>query len=104
MYHSYVKHIQLSIIIKSDVLIVQNLFSHLDYGRSCTVKSPNGLVKLEYFPDCSCLAMELQGSLEQGYKADYPTDNGGIHPDYCQALHNLLSTYYEDVLGVKGTS
>ena len=29
----------------------------------------------------------------------------GIHPDYyCQDLHNLLSTYYEDVLGVKGAS
>ena len=48
--------------------------------------------------------MALQGSLEEGYKADYSTDDGCIHPDYCQALHNLLSTYYEDVLGVKGTS
>ena len=48
--------------------------------------------------------MALQDSLEEGYKADYPNDDGGIHPEYCQALHNLLSTYYQDVLGVKGAS
>ena len=68
------------------------------------MKSPNGLVKLGYFPDCSGLGMVLQESLEEGYKTDYPTDDGSIHPDYCQALHNLLSKYYEDVLGVKGAS
>ena len=48
--------------------------------------------------------MALQESLEEGYKVDYPTDNDGIHPDYCQALHSLLSMYYEDVLGVKEAS
>ena len=68
------------------------------------MKSPNGSVKLEYFPDGSCLGKALQESLEEGYKADYPNDDGGIHPEYCQALHNLLSTYYQDVLGVKGAS
>ena len=26
--------------------------------------------------------MLLQESLEEGYKADYPTDDGGIHPDF----------------------
>ena len=72
--------------------------------RSCSVKSPNGWVKLVYFPDGSCLGMALQDSLEEGYKADYPTDDGGIHPDFFQALFNLLSTCYEDVLGVKGAS
>ena len=53
----------------------------------------------------------LQESLEKGYKADYPanyptvpTNDGGIHPDYRQALHNLLSTYVEVGLGVKGES
>ena len=46
------------------------------------MKSPHGLVKLEYFPDGSCLGMALQESLEEGYKADYPTDDGGIHPDF----------------------
>ena len=48
--------------------------------------------------------MTLQEPIEEGYKADYPTDDGGIHPDYCQALRYLLSTYYENVLGVKGAS
>ena len=43
----------------------------------------------------------LQKSLEEGYKADYPTNDGSIHPDYCQALHNLLSTYYEGVLSIR---
>ena len=50
------------------------------------------------------LGIALQESLGEGYKADQPTDGGGIYPDYCQALHNLLSMYYEDVLGVKGAS
>ena len=68
------------------------------------MKSRNGSVKLAYFPGGSCLGMELQESLEEGYKADHPTDDGGIHLDYCQTLHNLLSTYYEDVLSVKGAS
>ena len=44
------------------------------------------------------VGMVPQESLEEGYKADYPridpTDDGCIHRDYCQALHNLLSTYY----------
>ena len=40
--------------------------------------------------------MVLQESVEEGYKADYPTDDGSIH--------NLLLTNYEDVLGVKGAS
>ena len=84
--------------------VMFQLFSHLDYGWSCLVKSPNGSVRLEFFPDVSCLGMELQKSSEEGYKTDYPTDKGCIHPDYCQALHNLLSMYYEDVLGVKGAS
>ena len=39
-------------------------------------------VKLEYFSDSSCFGMALQESLEEGYKADYPTDDGGIHPDF----------------------
>ena len=78
--------------------VMLRLFSPLEYGRSCY--SPNGSVKLEYFSDCSCLGIELQESLEEDYKADYPTSDGGTHTDYCQALHDLLSTYYEDVLGV----
>ena len=53
-------------------------------------ESPNGPVKLEYFPDGSYLSMEPQETLEGGYKADYPTDDGGILPDYCQALYKLL--------------
>ena len=77
--------------------VMFQLFSHLDYGRSCLLKSPNGSVKLEYFPDCSCLGMALQESIEEGCNAEYPTDDCSIHPDYCQALHNLpgpvLSTY-----------
>ena len=44
---------------------------------------------------------QVQESLEE---ADYSTDIGGIHPDYCPALHNLLSTFHEDVLVVKGAS
>ncbi len=64
------------------------------------------MVKLGYFPDCSCLGLALQESLEKGYKPDNPTraDDGGIHPDYRQALHNLLSKYVEVGLGVKGES
>ena len=50
------------------------------------------------------MVLPSQESFEEGYKADYPTDDSGIHPDYSQALHNLLSTSYEDVLGVKGAS
>ena len=41
--------------------VLFRLFSHLDCSQSCLVKSPNGLVKLEYFPDCSCLCMALRG-------------------------------------------
>ena len=35
---------------------------------------------------------ELQESLEEGYKAEYLSDNGAMHSDYCQASHNLLSS------------
>ena len=45
---------------------------------------------MDWSSDGSCLGMTLQEPIEEGYKADYPTDNGCIHPDYCQALHNLL--------------
>ena len=40
------------------------------------------LIKLEYFPDGSCLGMALQESLEEGYKADYSAADDGIHPDF----------------------
>ena len=44
------------------------LFSYEDYGRSCLVKSPDGSVKLEYFPDVSCLGMALQETLRGSKK------------------------------------
>ena len=69
--------------------VMFRLLSHLDYDWSCSVKSPNGSVKLEYFPHCFCLWMALQE-----YKAGYPTHRGGIHPDSCQALDHLLLKYY----------
>ena len=45
----------------------------------------------KYFPDCSCFGMALQESLavEEGYKADYPTDDGGIYPDFFRAEASL---------------
>jgi len=57
------------------------------------------LVKLGYFPDCSGLGTVLQESLENGYKADV-----SIHPDFRKELLALLSTYYEDLLDLKGAS
>ena len=51
--------------------------------------------------------MVLQESLEEAYKADCPTDDA-ITTAACilifQALHDLLSRYYEDALEVKGVS
>ena len=41
----------------------------------------------------------LQESLENGYKADV-----SIHPDFRKELLALLSTYYEDLLDLKGAS
>ena len=52
------------------------------------------------------VGMVPQESLEEGYKADYPTCDGGMMPAsilifaypmptwHCQALHDLLLTYY----------
>jgi len=57
------------------------------------------LVKLGYFPDGSGLGTALQESLENGYKADV-----SIHPDFRKELLALLSTYYEDLLDLKGVS
>ena len=58
----------------SELTMMFLLFSYLDHGRSCSAK-------LEYFLDCACLGTALQESLEEGYyKADYPTDGGGIYP------------------------
>ena len=50
--------------------------------------------------------MVLQESLEEGYRAEYPTNDDGIHPDFFKPCITvgLLSTYYDDVLGVKGAS
>ena len=58
-----------------------------DYGLSCSAKSPNGSIKLKYFPDCSCLGMALQKSLEEGpglegFKADNPIDYCCIHSEW----------------------
>ena len=67
------------------------LFSHLDYGRSCSVKSPNGYVKLEDFPDGSWQPLAWawrfkspsKGLLSlEGYKSDHPSDDGCIHSDF----------------------
>ena len=41
----------------------------------------------------------LQQSLENGYKADVSS-----HPDFRKELLALLSTYYEDLLDLKGAS
>ena len=42
--------------------------------------------------------------MEEAFKSDYNTNDVSSHPDYRKELQSLLSTYYEDVLGMKGAS
>ena len=46
----------------------------------------------------------FQDFLEAGYKQDYPTCKGTIHPDYRRNLRVLLSQYCKDGLSLKEAS
>ena len=49
-------------------------------------------------------ATSFQESLEEELKAHYATEDISRHPDYRAELQTLLSTYYEELLGVAGAS
>ena len=49
-------------------------------------------------------ATSSQESIEEAFKSDYNTNDVSSHPDYRKELQALLSTYYEDVLDMKGAS
>ena len=47
-------------------------------------------------------ATSFQESLEEEMKTEYKTKDVSSHPDYRRELLALLSTYYEDLLDLKG--
>ena len=61
--------------------------------------------QLEYFPDCFCLGMTLQNLKVPRRRLRSWLSYRRLHTSwFFQALHNLPSTYYEDLLGVKGAN